>query len=113
MKGRGIAFIDSKGVYVKGSELGYSLAKVEKMLELAVHQKQSHLLELRQNNLVQKQAVEFKKISEKILLKEDPTSLKIPRNKMIEDLLKPTFSNQNMPFQLMKKNKKRKRSQHL
>ncbi len=34
IKGRGIAFIDSKGVYVKGSQLGYSLARIENILAL-------------------------------------------------------------------------------
>ena len=32
LKGRGIAFTDTKGVKVKGSELGYSLQTIEKML---------------------------------------------------------------------------------
>jgi hypothetical protein len=113
IKGRGIAFIDSKGVYVKGSELGYSLARIEKILELSVHQKQALLLESRQNNLVQKQAVRFKKIPGELLLKKESTSMKITRNNVIEDLLKPTLSNQNIPFQLIRKNKKSKRSQSL
>lgn len=113
IKSRGIAFIDSKGVYVKGSELGYSLAKIEKILELSVHQKQDLLLEPRQNNSVQKQAVKFKEIPGEVLLRKEPTSMKTPTNNVIEDLLKPTFSNQNIPFQLIKRKKKRNRSRHL
>ena len=31
-KGRGISFTDSKGVQVKGSELGYALGKIERIL---------------------------------------------------------------------------------
>ena len=31
-KGRGIAFIDEKGVRIKGSEVGYSLSKIERIL---------------------------------------------------------------------------------
>lgn len=34
LKGRGISFIDNKKVKVKGSEVGFSLAKIEKVLEL-------------------------------------------------------------------------------
>jgi len=44
IKSRGIAFVDSKGVYVKGSELGYSLARIEKILKLSQAQKQAILL---------------------------------------------------------------------
>ncbi len=33
IKGRGISFIDDKKVKVKGSELGYSLSRIEKLLE--------------------------------------------------------------------------------
>ena len=33
IKARGIAFIDEKKVYVKGSELGYSLKTIERILE--------------------------------------------------------------------------------
>src|SRR5439155_10287830 len=88
LKGRGIAFIDSKGVYVKGSELGYSLAKIEKILELSMNQKQALLLKSPWNDLVQKQRVKFKEISEKILLKAEPTSMKITMNKIVEDLVK-------------------------
>lgn len=34
MKGRGIAFIDKKNVKIKGSEIGFSLAKIERVLTL-------------------------------------------------------------------------------
>lgn len=34
IKGRGISFIDDKKVKVKGSEVGFSLKKIEKVLEL-------------------------------------------------------------------------------
>lgn len=44
IKGRGISFIDDKKVKTKGSEVGFSLAKIEKILalkqELAARQKQ-------------------------------------------------------------------------
>ena len=34
IKGRGISFIDDKKVKAKGSEVGFSLSKIEKVLEL-------------------------------------------------------------------------------
>ena len=37
-KGRGICFIDSKKVRVKGSEVGFPLSKIEKMLSLLQNQ---------------------------------------------------------------------------
>jgi len=44
LKGRGISFVDDKKVKIKGSEVGFSLAKIEKILalkqELAVRQKE-------------------------------------------------------------------------
>ena len=49
IKGRGIAFIDDKKVYVKGSELGYPLKTIERILE------QNRLNVSRQNVLHQKQ----------------------------------------------------------
>jgi len=33
-KGRGIAFIDSKGVRIKGSQIGFSLGKIQKILSI-------------------------------------------------------------------------------
>jgi Relaxase/Mobilisation nuclease domain len=43
IKGRGIAFQDSKKVYFKGSDLGYSLANMEKILNYPVQQRQDLL----------------------------------------------------------------------
>ncbi|WP_436489896.1 hypothetical protein [Chitinophaga sp. ARDCPP14] len=34
IKGRGIAFIDDKKVKIKGSEVGFSLAKIERILNI-------------------------------------------------------------------------------
>ncbi len=55
IRGRGIAFRDAKKVYVKGSELGYSLATIERKLKMQLVQKQSmteeqkHFLSLQQS----------------------------------------------------------------
>jgi hypothetical protein len=112
IKGRGIAFIDSKGVYVKGSQLGYSLARIENILALQGQQKQNIIKPL-QNNLHQKQDIKFNQIPSKSIPKEKSIKMSTQMNKVMEDLIKPMHSNANIPFVLIKKNKKRKRSQHL
>ena len=48
------SFIDSKGVYVKGSELGYSLAKIEKILQLSFYQKQTPFRQGHEKNFFKK-----------------------------------------------------------
>jgi hypothetical protein len=40
IKQRGIAFQDNKKMYVKGSEVGYSLTKIEKVLQQSLQQRQ-------------------------------------------------------------------------
>ncbi len=112
IKGRGIAFIDSKGVYVKGSQLGYSLARIENILALPAQQKQNIIKPLR-NNLLQKQDIKFNQIPSKSVSKEKSIKIITQMNKVMEDLIQPMHSNANIPFVLIKKNKKRKRSQHL
>ena len=55
IRGRGIAFRDAQKVYSKGSDLGYSLATIEKQLKVQLAQKQSmtseqkHFLSLQQS----------------------------------------------------------------
>lgn len=43
VKGRGISFIDGKKVKIKGSEVGFSLSKIEKILSLKVELKHKQL----------------------------------------------------------------------
>jgi hypothetical protein len=58
IKGRGIAFQDDKKVYFKGSQLGYSLANMEKILEYPLQQRRdlnqrialTHLQEVKREN---------------------------------------------------------------
>ncbi|MEO7802639.1 MAG: hypothetical protein ABIR81_11590, partial [Ginsengibacter sp.] len=113
LKSRGIAFIDSKAVYVKGSALGYSLAKIDKILDLAQQQKEIVLTKPANNNFNQKQSIKSYETPDKTFDKEERTNTNSQMNKVVEDLLKPTHSNQNVPFELIKKRTKRKRSQHL
>lgn len=57
IKGRGIAFQDAKKVYFKGSDLGYSLENMEKILNYPVQQRQELLqrIELTRKQEVQRE----------------------------------------------------------
>lgn len=59
IKGRGLSFIDDKKVKTKGSEVGFSLSKVEKILalknELAVKKAKEQIIQVAQKQ-VEKQA---------------------------------------------------------
>ncbi|ANH83158.1 hypothetical protein A8C56_21180 [Niabella ginsenosidivorans] len=51
IKGRGISFVDSKGVKVKGSDVGLSLQTIEKQIEKnkrAQEQKQTEFIKVKQ-----------------------------------------------------------------
>lgn len=43
IKGRGIAFLDAQKVYTKGSDVGYSLAKIQKVIDMPAEQKEAIL----------------------------------------------------------------------
>lgn len=112
IKGRGIAFIDSKGVYVKGSELGFSLAKIEKILQLPLYQKQALFITAKPQELLQKTGTHFKQSEVKSLSKDLSQDLKPEPNEILSDLLKPVHTDSKIPFELIKK-RRRRHSQHL
>lgn len=112
IKARGIAFIDKKGVYVKGSELGYSLAKIEKILQLTPQQKQTLFITSKQKELIHKPGINFNQKEAKSLSEEVSKNTKIGHSKILDDLLKPTHEDLKIPHELIKRRKK-KRSQHL
>ena len=79
MKQRGIAFEDAKKVYFKGSDLGYSLANVEKILNYPLQQRKELQLRI---ELTRKQEIQRESCTdrekEKHFLKE---YLKTPASK--------------------------------
>ena len=104
IKSRGIAFIDEKGVYVKGSSFGYSLATIEKILLQSSAQKQAIIsVEKQRDNNYKKQWLSHTLSPSKNLSKD-----KIEANKMADILLKPSITNADVPYQLTKKKKRRK-----
>ncbi len=101
IKGRGISFADEKKVTVKGSELNYSLATIEKILDrqqfLQAHKQSNHVIE----PLVKQPANSNHSIFQSN--KED----------IIDVLMKPQLKNEEIDKHFPQKRKKKKKSQHL
>lgn len=116
VKSRGISFIDDKKMKVKGSEVGYSLSTIEKIL--------SHSLERRLR--LQKQLEQDKKQSLKVTNRQElkpfsnilSKSLEQQNNldltKALEILFRQERDFNQTPYELMHKKRRRKeQSQHL
>ena len=117
LKGRGISFTDQKQVKIKGSEVGFPLAKIEKIYALKQEQekqqttmpqlnigKQLSPKEAYQNYLSEKQ--QQQSVS---LLQATGKSLEKEINTLIDGLMKPEQElDQQMPSLLMKKKKDKK-----
>jgi hypothetical protein len=105
IKGRGIAFIDEKKVYVKGSELGYSLKIIQRILE------QSKLNVTHQNMLHQEQhssksTVNFHPFSNKNDVTKDYKSSELP--KAVTDLIKPEEDGTQLSYEFTHTRKRKK-----
>jgi|SRR6266498_2903362 len=132
IKGRGIAFRDKQKVYTKGSEVGYSLQTIEKILSLK--------LELRQRLLHQKDEQKLQQTKEQIKEQKPPSTqqkitepkpeLVIKRTqkikaeikeekhpseqfKLLEQLIKPEQQNERINPALLKKKKRKRQHLHL
>lgn len=122
IRGRGIAFRDAQKVYVKGSDLGYSLATIERQLKLQLALNQS--LTLEQMQFLEKQRIidkETARISERQQLKQEhrPDIKKVEGNfsearrhgssqeQILEILSKPVLDNEEVPYQLRRSQRKR------
>src|SRR6266542_3558456 len=132
IKGRGIAFRDKQKVYTKGSEVGYSLQTIEKILSLK--------LELRQRLLHQKDEQKLQQTKEQIKEQKPPSTqqkitepkpeLVIKRTqkikaeikeekhpseqfKLLEQLIKPEKKNKRINPALLKKKKRKRQHLHL
>ena len=103
-KARGIAFTDPQKVRIKGSEVGYSLSKIEKILSLQPEQKivvmkQDQLNEVKSNSdQQQQQIIPGKNLDKNRNLKEGT-----------EALLNPTPQQENINPALLKKKRQKKR----
>jgi hypothetical protein len=99
IKGRGICFIDSKKVKTKGSEIGYPLGKIEKLL--------SHL---------QQQSNSIGKTYSPIQQREIKPEFHQPYHNGVADLigniLKPEFVNNELPYELLKEVRRKRKKKY-
>jgi hypothetical protein len=112
IKGRGIAFRDAKKMYAKGSELGYSLSTIEKILGLSHNQKQILIRRhLQKENSLRKDRISRPISTQKNTI-QDPS---FGSTNTLEILLRPEVDFNHSPQLLLQKKRKKKRSlsQHL
>ena len=106
IKARGIAFIDKKGVYVKGSEVGYSLATIDKILQRSPAHKQI-IISMQK----EKDSIYNKHLQQRSLNKEQKISDEMKKDlyKVVDILLKPEEINNYIPHQLLEKKRTKKK----
>ncbi|MGF7233316.1 hypothetical protein [Arachidicoccus sp.] len=124
-KGRGIAFMDSKKVRIKGSEVGFSLSKIEKILLLKM---EISLKENAQSLLPKQQEIEMEKLNHQTKLSQSmddnkqPTfykqttqieTLQIELKNIIYQIMKPEMGGGEYLPQELSIQKKKKRKQRL
>ena len=68
LKGRGISFVDPKNVKIKGSEVGFSLATIERILQL------KHQLKIRNSEMNERETIEKSIRHESVLLQKHTRS---------------------------------------
>lgn len=123
LKGRGISFVDDKKVKVKGSEVGFSLMKIEKIIALNEQIKSQKEAKKLLHDLITEKPAKPITTTEKLMTKHIREkhrgesileSLEGNRNSLLYDLLKPEHTGEFIPPELLKqahrKRKKLKRS---
>lgn len=105
IKARGIAFIDDKKVYVKGSELGYSLKTIERILEQN-KLKRDHRIIPHHIQQTAKTFANLQSLGNRVDLKDTHKFNEL--SKAIGELIKPEEDNAQLPYQLMHKRKKKR-----
>lgn len=109
IKGRGIAFVDPKKVYVKGSQVGFSLSAIEKILAKTQAEKQKLL----QRQIAYEKALKRRTPLKIIKPQKQPTQeLKHDFSKAIEILLRTEENHQQTPYELTKKKRKKSQQSH-
>ncbi len=106
IKARGIAFIDKKGVYVKGSEVGYSLSNIEKILQRSPEHKQIIIsVQKEKDTSFKKQLTQQSLNQQQKILNDSKTDLV----KFANILLKPENIDNYLPNALLEKKRKKKK----
>ena len=115
-KSRGISFTDNKKMRVKGSELGYSLSTIEKIMGYSLEKRQ-HLHQQLEQNRKQVMVIKDQKQSKSTSSdksKNIEQEIKIDLCKALEILLRPEREQSQTPNELLQKKRKPKYlSQHL
>lgn len=110
IKARGIAFRDSKKMYAKGSDLGYSLSKIEKVLQLTLTQKQ---LQIHQDLRKEKRLIPDPQITRPEMSKNKLPDYLPDLPKALEILMRPELEFDYTPQELLEKKRKKNQSLHL
>lgn len=116
LKARGISFIDDKKVKIKGSEVGFSLMKIEKILALKQNPENINKHENLQQAESQNQERNAGKVSpllpQKIVLKNQSQSPVINLQKKVTELIyqiiEPEKISDQLSPELLKKQRKKK-----
>ncbi|MES1197683.1 MAG: relaxase/mobilization nuclease domain-containing protein [Chitinophagaceae bacterium] len=103
IKGRGIAFRDSQKVYTKGSEVGYSLSQIEKILAIKP--------ELRNQNIRGEKSEKNIANTNQLSHSNSTTEkhVKTERQTLVDTIIKPEEKLFSMNYELWKENKKQRR----
>ena len=117
LKARGISFIDDKKVKIKGSEVGFSLMKIEKILAVKQNSSNINKHENFQQVESQKEGMNAGKVSsllpQKVILKKQSQSPVIDLQKKVTDLIFPLIEPEkiadHLSPELLKKRRKKKR----
>ena len=105
LKGRGISFIDDKKVKIKGSEVGFSLMKIEKLLSLKKESESRETIKEFEQELLQKQQGKDTRqpvsATPKLLFKKQETTAKIVFQKQITELIDNLIQPENLSEQFI------------
>jgi ribosomal 50S subunit-recycling heat shock protein/DNA-binding transcriptional MerR regulator len=120
IKGRGISFIDDKKVKIKGSEVGFSLAKIEQILgvkqklEIAKAEQKRYEMAIRQERTKQRSFTPAQKLiqqtREAAQMERSPFIPVIQElSNLLAHLLEPIYTSNYLPYELTEAGIKRRR----
>ncbi|MBN8858650.1 MAG: relaxase/mobilization nuclease domain-containing protein [Sphingobacteriales bacterium] len=127
IKGRGIAFVDDKKVRIKGSEVGFSLSRIEQILhlkqELSVKQAKREVFEtaIRQQTTKYRAYTPAQKLrlqtwqkaqeekSPAFQLQQEINFITQQLNHLLYDLMKPEYTGESINPELLKEAKRKKK----
>lgn len=111
IKGRGISFIDDKKVKIKGSEVGFSLAKINRIISIKQQLEISQGRQQGQKEGSYSSAVyaERRPHGYKKVAPESPEMTEKPLPGLLYDLLKPEYEAAYIPAELIREAKKKRK----